>query len=78
MCPAWLDPLSPSQVPLANEVFTPSDEDVAQAQRVIKAMEEAQAEGRGAVALDGRLIDMASIKQAEVIVGKARAAGRLK
>ena len=70
--------IHPSQVPLANDVFTPSKEDVAKARRVIKAMKEAQAEGRGAVALDGRLIDMASIKQAEVIVGQARAIGRRK
>ncbi len=64
--------IHPSQVRLANQVFTPTEEDVTRAERVIKAMEEAQAQGRGAVALDGRLIDMASIKQAEVIVGKAR------
>ena len=67
--------IHPSQVPLANQVFTPSEDDVTRAERVIKAMEEAQAQGRGAVALEGRLIDMASIKQAEVIVGKARAIG---
>ncbi len=70
--------IHPSQVPLANAVFTPSKEDVAKARRVIKAMKEAQAEGRGAVALDGRLIDMASIKQADVIVAKARTIGRRK
>ncbi len=64
--------IHPSQVPLANQVFTPSEADVTKAKRVIEAMEEAQAQGRGAVALEGRLIDMASIKQAEVIVGKAR------
>jgi malyl-CoA/(S)-citramalyl-CoA lyase len=36
-------------------------------------MEQAQKEGKGAVALDGRLIDIASIKQAEVMVSKAEA-----
>ncbi len=41
------------------------------AKRIIEAMEQAQKEGKGAVALDGRLIDIASIKQAEVMVKKA-------
>ena len=41
------------------------------ANRILEAMEQAQKEGKGAVALDGRLIDIASIKQAEVLVKKA-------
>ncbi len=41
------------------------------AKRIIEAMEQAQKEGKVAVALDGRLIDTASIKQAEVMVQKA-------
>ena len=63
--------IHPSQVELANNLFSPSDEDVTKAQRIIEAMEQAQKEGKGAVALDGRLIDIASIKQAEVMVRKA-------
>jgi malyl-CoA/(S)-citramalyl-CoA lyase len=63
--------IHPSQTALANEVFSPSDEEVAQAKRVLVAMEEAQARGEGAVALDGRLIDNASMKQAQVIVDTA-------
>ena len=56
---------------MANDLFTPSEEDVSKAKRIIEAMEQAQKEGKGAVALDGRLIDIASIKQAEVMVQKA-------
>jgi len=63
--------IHPSQVELANATFTPSEEEVTKARRIIEAMEEAQREGRGAVALDGRLIDIASIRQAEVVVKKA-------
>ncbi len=63
--------IHPSQVDLANECFSPSDEEVTKANRIIEAMEQAQKEGKGAVALDGRLIDIASIKQAEVMVQKA-------
>ena len=61
----------PSQIGLANEVFTPSDEEVDKAHRIIAAMAEAVKAGQGAVSLDGRLIDIASIKQAEVMVKKA-------
>jgi malyl-CoA/(S)-citramalyl-CoA lyase len=67
--------IHPSQVGLANEIFSPSDAEVAKAKRIIAAMEQAQREGRGAVALDGRLIDIASIRQAEVLVRKAEQLG---
>ena len=63
--------IHPSQVALANELFSPSEAEVAKAKRILEAMEQAQREGKGAVALDGRLIDIASIKQAEVMVKKA-------
>ena len=63
--------IHPSQLALANEVFSPSEAEVAKAKRILAAMAEAQREGRGAVALDGRLIDIASIRQAEVLVKKA-------
>ncbi|HEX7007398.1 MAG TPA: CoA ester lyase [Alphaproteobacteria bacterium] len=63
--------IHPSQVALANEVFSPSEKEVAKAKRILEAMAQAQKEGKGAVALDGRLIDIASIKQAENLVRKA-------
>ncbi len=63
--------IHPSQIALANQVNTPSEAEVTKAKRIIEAMEQAVKEGKGAVALDGRLIDIASIKQAEVMVKKA-------
>ena len=45
--------------------------EVKQAKRILEAMDEATKAGKGAVTLDGRLIDIASIKQAEVMVQKA-------
>jgi len=63
--------IHPSQVDLANSEFSPSEADVEKAKRIIEAMDQAQKEGKGAVTLDGRLIDIASIKQAEVMVKKA-------
>ena len=67
--------IHPSQVALANGVFTPSDEEGVRARRILAAMEEAAAEGKGAVSLDGRLIDAASIKMAENLVQKLEQMG---
>ena len=49
--------------------------EVTKAKRILAAMAQAQKEGKGAVALDGRLIDLASIRQAEVLVRKAEQIG---
>jgi len=62
--------IHPSQVALANEVFTPTEEEISRARRILEAMEEAAKEGKGAVSLDGRLIDAASIRMAENLVAK--------
>jgi malyl-CoA/(S)-citramalyl-CoA lyase len=62
--------IHPSQVELANEVFTPSDAEVDRAERILRSMEDAAKEGKGAVSLDGRLIDAASIRMAENLMRK--------
>ena len=64
--------IHPSQIALANEVMSPSEAEVTRARRILEAMAAAAAAGKGAVSLDGRLIDYASIRQAEVLVEKAR------
>ncbi|MEM9435998.1 MAG: CoA ester lyase [Pseudomonadota bacterium] len=64
--------IHPSQIALANEVMSPSDAEITKAKRILEAMAEAEAAGKGAVSLDGRLIDYASIRQAEVLVEKAK------
>ncbi|QXI64626.1 L-malyl-CoA/beta-methylmalyl-CoA lyase [Paracoccus marcusii] len=58
--------IHPSQIALANEVFSPSEAAVTEAREILAAMEKAKAEGAGATVYKGRLVDMASIKQAEV------------
>ena len=63
--------IHPSQIELANEVNSPSPEEVTRARRILEAMAAAEKAGKGAVSLDGRLIDYASIRQAEVLVQKA-------
>lgn len=65
--------IHPSQIALANEVFTPPASEVEKAKRILVALQEAAAQGKGAAALDGRLIDAASEKMANNVVNTATA-----
>jgi len=65
--------IHPSQIEPANRVFTPSPAEIAKARRIMEAMAQAAREGKGAVSLDGRLIDIASIRMAEALLAKADA-----
>jgi malyl-CoA/(S)-citramalyl-CoA lyase len=60
--------IHPSQIALANEVFTPPPREVERARRILEALEQAAREGRGAAQLDGRMIDAASARMAQVVV----------
>jgi malyl-CoA/(S)-citramalyl-CoA lyase len=75
--------IHPSQIELANEVFTPDAHIVDKTHRIIAAMRDAAANGNGAVSLDGRLIDAASIRMAETLLAKleqieAKASGQMR
>ncbi len=63
--------IHPKQIALANEVFTPSEAQITEAREILAAMKEAEASGQGAAVYKGRLVDLASIRQAEVIVRNA-------
>lgn len=65
--------IHPSQVALANEVFSPPEAEVTRARRIIEALRQAEAEGKGAAALDGRMIDAASEKMAKNVLVLAEA-----
>jgi malyl-CoA/(S)-citramalyl-CoA lyase len=65
--------IHPSQIPLANEVFTPPPAEVDRARRILVALDEAARAGRGAAQLDGRMIDAASARMAQNIVQIASA-----
>lgn len=67
--------IHPGQIALANEIFTPSEAKVNEAREILAAMAEAEAKGLGATTYKGRLIDIASIKQAKVIVDTAEMIG---
>ena len=60
--------IHPSQIALANQVFTPPPAEVDRARRILLALEEAAREGRGAAQLDGRMIDAASARMAQNVV----------
>jgi malyl-CoA/(S)-citramalyl-CoA lyase len=60
--------IHPSQIDLANDVFSPPAAEVDRARRILAALEQAAAEGRGAAQLDGRMIDAASARMAENVV----------
>ena len=60
--------IHPNQVALANEVFTPSRDAIEEAREIIKAMNKAGENGKGVTVFKGRMVDIASIKQAEVLV----------
>jgi malyl-CoA/(S)-citramalyl-CoA lyase len=62
--------IHPSQIELANQVFTPDDKIVEKTRRIVQAMKEASEKGAGAVSLDGRMIDAASIRMAETLLAK--------
>lgn len=68
--------IHPNQVAPVQEAFTPSDEAVAYAQRVVDAFSASQKEGRGAFALDGKMIDMPLLKNAQKVLDRAKAAGK--
>ncbi|ALG91289.1 MULTISPECIES: L-malyl-CoA/beta-methylmalyl-CoA lyase [Actibacterium] len=67
--------IHPKQIALANAVFTPSEAQVLEAREILAAMEQAKANGEGATVYKGRLVDIASIKQAEVIVRQSEMIG---
>lgn len=69
--------IHPSQIEIANEVFAPDPEVADRAQRIVEAYSTAMEEGRGAVSVDGQMVDEATNKMAQEITEKARAAGIL-
>ena len=60
--------IHPSQIDLANEVFSPPEKEVNKAIRILEELEKAANEGKGAAQLDGRMIDAASARMAENVV----------
>jgi citrate lyase subunit beta/citryl-CoA lyase len=68
--------IHPSHIEPAHQVFSPSEEEVANARAVLAAWEEAQAQGRGAVQLDGRMVDGPIAERARRVLEMAEAIGQ--
>jgi citrate lyase subunit beta/citryl-CoA lyase len=64
--------IHPTQVPLANAAFRPSDKEIAHAERVVAAAQKAAADGVGAFMVDGRMVDAPFIRRAEQVLAVAR------
>jgi citrate lyase beta subunit len=69
--------IHPNQIQPVQEAYTPGEEAIAYALRVKQAFEDNQAIGKGAFALDGKMIDAPILKAAEKVLGLAQAAGKL-
>ena len=69
--------IHPDQVPIANQVYSPTDDEIARAQRNVAAYREAEAHGRGAVGVNGVLVDAAHVKMAEQTLARAADIRRL-
>ena len=65
--------IHPSQIAMANEVFSPTEAEVGKARRILEALREAEAQGKGAASLDGKMIDAASEKMARNLLAVADA-----
>jgi citrate lyase beta subunit len=69
--------IHPKQVGVIQSIFTPSVEQIARAQRLIQAHDEQQAQGVGAFAFEGKMIDRPVIRAAQQVLAKAQAAGKI-
>jgi citrate lyase subunit beta/citryl-CoA lyase len=69
--------IHPAQTDVVNRVFTPSQEEVAYARRVVEVFERAKAEGRGATQLDGQLIENVHVVMAQRILNVASKTGSI-
>ncbi len=65
--------IHPVQIPIANEVFGPSEEEIAEARRIIAAFEEAERAGQGVAVLDGRIIENLHVESARRLLARAEA-----
>jgi len=69
--------IHPNQVSVVQEAFTPSEDAIEYARRIVESFESSQKEGKGAYALDGKMIDMPLLKNAQKVLERAKAAGKL-
>jgi citrate lyase subunit beta-like protein len=64
--------IHPVQVAVVQKAFTPSEEEIAYAKRIVETFEASQKEGKGAYSLDGKMIDMPLLRNAEKVLARAK------
>jgi citrate lyase beta subunit len=74
---AGMQVIHPNQVPIVQAIFTPDEAEIENAKRIVEAAREHLQAGRGAFALDNKMVDMPIIKAAERVLARARAAGKV-
>lgn len=70
--------ISPRQIEIVHDVFTPSDEEIVHAEHIVVAVEEAKEQGIGVLIVDGRMVDVAHVEGAKRTLQLAKAAGKYK
>ncbi|HFX4066805.1 TPA: citrate (pro-3S)-lyase subunit beta [Streptococcus pyogenes] len=69
--------INPRQVPLVNEIYTPTKKEIDHAKQVIWAIREAESKGSGVISLNGKMVDKPIVERAERVIALATAAGVL-
>ena len=65
--------IHPAQLDIINEVFSPAPDEIAYARKIMEAWDKAEAEGRGSLAMDGRMVDVPVVKRAQNLLAFANA-----
>lgn len=69
--------INPRQIPLVNEIYTPTEKEIDHAKQVIWAIREAESKGSGVISLNGKMVDKPIVERAERVIALATAAGVL-
>ena len=70
--------INPRQIKTVHEIYTPSEKEIAKAQAVMEAIEEARRKGSGVISLNGKMVDRPIVLRAQRVLALARAAGVLR
>ncbi|HEK9995352.1 TPA: citrate (pro-3S)-lyase subunit beta [Streptococcus equi subsp. zooepidemicus] len=69
--------INPRQIPLVNEIYTPTEKEISHAKQVIWAIREAESKGSGVISLNGKMVDKPIVERAQRVIALATAAGVL-
>jgi len=64
--------IHPEQIDIIQQAFSPSEEDIERAVKVLEAHKQAEEKGLGAVAVEGRMVDQATVRLAEQLYAQAK------